>query len=370
METAQRVQQSAIATGQRISEGAQALASQTRQYGRDAIARAGEIRDNTVTRVTEFGQRTAARAGEIRDNTVNRATEFGRPPRPGPASPGRRRSVRPEHRGPGSPARQRCAARVGEIGTAPFSSARTPLHGPTWPRSEPARRSAEPAGQSAEQPPRALRPSPAPDARWPTPLGRPRARCPAGTRASGRTRPNVASPRCARTSSSRNDRNLVALDPGQKDLQTLTAHAHQLVAAAEQGPAAQAAAAQRLAAAATAMQSLELPVRRSSPRSSTAPASRRQPGPVRQRRPGARQPDPGPARPAGNCRAGPGAGQPRRGPAHRWPAPGPEEPRPHQVTRTTKQPRTPPATPAAFAFPADAPTARPAVAGSRRGRLG
>ena len=131
METARRSSRAPIATGQRLSEGAQALASQTRQYGRDAIARAGEIRDNTVTRVTEFGQRPpvrADRATEVGNSATRpagrsrqgRAAVEARQPRQhrcrGCAGCGpERRSVRPEHRRtvrrPGPQRRRRCGDR-------------------------------------------------------------------------------------------------------------------------------------------------------------------------------------------------------------------------------------------------------------------
>jgi hypothetical protein len=233
VETAQRVQQSAIATGQRLSESAQALASQTRQYGRDAITRAGEIRDNTVNRATEFGQRTAARVGEVRDGSV----QFGR-------------DTAAQARQLGSDA----AARIGEArdGAVEFgrkTSARADL------AAQQAAEAVRGAGRSAvgavttgagavagagRQVADATRQTAGKVSRWYQ-----------GKRSYATERGQSA---MRAYQQFRNDRNLVRLDPGQKDLQTLTAHAHELVAAAEKGPQAQAAAAQRLAAAATAMQ--------------------------------------------------------------------------------------------------------------------
>ncbi|MGY4768026.1 hypothetical protein ACXC9Q_14025 [Kribbella sp. CWNU-51] len=65
-----RVEQVAVQTYQRLSEGARSLASQTAQFGRDTATRAGEIRDNTVDRVADFGQRVQVRA-DLATQVVN-----------------------------------------------------------------------------------------------------------------------------------------------------------------------------------------------------------------------------------------------------------------------------------------------------------
>ena len=70
---AARVQQVSVQTYDRLSEGAQALAGQARQFGRDTVERAGQARDNAVNRVTEFGQNTAERIGQARDFAVSGA---------------------------------------------------------------------------------------------------------------------------------------------------------------------------------------------------------------------------------------------------------------------------------------------------------
>jgi hypothetical protein len=73
---AARVQQVSVQTAQRLSEGAQSLASQTAQFGRDTAARAGQTWDNTVDRVADFGQRAQVQADlatQVANERVNAA---------------------------------------------------------------------------------------------------------------------------------------------------------------------------------------------------------------------------------------------------------------------------------------------------------
>ncbi|WP_328526710.1 hypothetical protein [Kribbella sp. NBC_00359] len=67
---AARVQQVSVDTARRLSDGAQTLATQARQFGRDTVTRAGEIRDNTVDRVADFGQRVQVQA-DLATQVVN-----------------------------------------------------------------------------------------------------------------------------------------------------------------------------------------------------------------------------------------------------------------------------------------------------------
>ena len=67
---AARVQQVSVDTARRLSEGAQTLATQARQFGRDTVTRAGEIRDNTVDRLSDFGQRVQVQA-DLATQVVN-----------------------------------------------------------------------------------------------------------------------------------------------------------------------------------------------------------------------------------------------------------------------------------------------------------
>jgi hypothetical protein len=69
-DAAARVQQVSVDTARRLSEGAQTLATQARQFGRDTVTRAGEIRDNTVDRVSDFGQRVQVQA-DLATQVVN-----------------------------------------------------------------------------------------------------------------------------------------------------------------------------------------------------------------------------------------------------------------------------------------------------------